>query len=70
MAQSNQRTTKIPRIEVTKTKIPETNPFVDQSNYEVIEEPKYTLKAKTETATENRLIMGIETPLNIISIAL
>ena len=46
------------------------NPFVDQSNYKVLEGPKYALKTKTETAIKNRLVMGIETLLDIISIIL
>jgi len=31
---------------------------------------KYALKTKTETATEFRLVVGIETPLDIMSITL
>ena len=46
------------------------NLFTDLSNYKVIEEPKYILKTETETTTEPRSIMGIETLLNIISIVL
>ena len=46
------------------------NLFIDQSDYEVIKEPKYALKAKTETTSEPESVMRIETPLNIMSIAL
>ena len=46
------------------------NPFTDLSDYKVIKEPKYTLKTKTETTTKLKSVMGIETLLNIISIAL
>jgi len=46
------------------------NLFTDLSNYEIIEEPKYTLEAKTETATEPRSVMEIETLLDTISITL
>jgi len=46
------------------------NPFIDPSNYEVVVIPKYILKAKTETATEFRSVVGIKTPLNTMSIAL
>jgi len=46
------------------------NLFTDLSNYKVIKEPKYILEAETETATELRLVIGIETPLDTMSIAL
>jgi len=46
------------------------NLFTDLSNYEVIKAPKYALKADTETDTELRSVMGIKTPLNIMSITL
>jgi len=46
------------------------NPFIDLSNYEVIKEPKYTLKIETETATKSGSVMGIETLLDIMSITL
>ena len=46
------------------------NLFIDQSNYEVIKEPKYALKTETETTTEPRLVVGIKTPLDIMSIVL
>ena len=45
------------------------NLFTNSSNYEVVTEPEYTLKAETETVTKPGLVMGIETLLNIISIA-
>jgi len=68
--QNNQRTKNVLEIEVTKAKIPDINLFVDQNNYEIIKEFKYTLKVKTETATEPRLVMGIKTLLNMMFIAL
>ena len=43
--------------------------FVNQSNYKLLGEPEYTLKTETETAIESKLVMEIETLLNIISIA-
>jgi len=46
------------------------NLFIDLNNYEIIKEPKYALKVETETATEPRLVVGIETPLDTMSIAL
>ena len=46
------------------------NPFTDLSDYKVIKEPEYTLKAKTETATKPGSVIGIKTPLDIMSIAL
>jgi len=39
-------------------------------SYHKIGELKYILKVNIKTATENKLIMGIETLLNIISIIL
>ena len=68
--QSNQRTKSVPKIKVIKAEIPDTNLFVDQSNYKVLKEPKYVLKIEAETATESKLVMGIEILLNTISIAL
>ena len=56
--------------QVIKPKVIIKNPFTDPSNYKVIEEPKYILKIETETTTEPRLVIGIETPLDIISIIL
>jgi len=55
---------------VIKLRIIIKNLFTDLSDYEIIKEPKYTLKAETETATKPRSVIGIETPLNTISIAL
>jgi len=46
------------------------NPFTDLSNYKIIKEPEYTSEAETETTTKPRLVMGIETPLDTISITL
>ena len=46
------------------------NLFTDLSNYEVIIAPEYASEAETETDTETRLVVGIETPLDIISIVL
>ena len=46
------------------------NLFTNLSNYEVVAAFKYILKAKTETATEPRSVMGIETPLDTMSIIL
>ena len=46
------------------------NLFTDLSNYKIIKKPKYILETETETTTEPKLIMGIKTPLNTISIAL
>ena len=55
---------------VIKPKIIIKNPFTDPSNYKINKKPKYILKAKTKTNTEPKLIMGIETPLDTMSIAL
>ena len=52
-----------------KPKIIIKNPFTDLSDYKVIKAFKYILKAKTETNTKPRSVIGIETPLNIIFIA-
>ena len=46
------------------------NLFTDLGNYEIIKKPKYALETKTKTTTELKLVMGIETPLDTISIAL
>jgi len=70
IVQNNQKTKSVPRVKIIKAKIPKADPFVDQGNYKVLKEPKYTSEAETETATKSRLIMGIETPLNTIFIAL
>jgi len=46
------------------------NLFTDLSDYKIIKEPEYTLETKTETAIKLGLVIGIETPLDIISITL
>ena len=46
------------------------NPFTDLSNYKIIKKPKYALKTETETATEPRLVVGVETLLGTMSIIL
>ena len=55
---------------IIKLKVIIKNLFTDSGNYEVIKKPKYILKTETETVTELKLVMGIKTPLDIISIAL
>jgi len=67
---SNIRIKSVPKIKITKLKILETNLFIDQSDYKVIEELKYTLKTETETALKPESVMGIETPLDTMSIIL
>jgi len=57
-------------IKVIKLKIIIKNLFIDLGNYKIIKEPKYILEIKTKTAIEPKLIVGIETSLNIISIVL
>ena len=46
------------------------NLFIDLGDYKIIKEPKYILKTKTETTTEFKLVVGIKTLLDIMSIAL
>ena len=46
------------------------NLFTNLSNYKVIKKPKYILETETETAIKLRLVIGIKTPLDIISIIL
>jgi len=46
------------------------NLFTDLSNYEVIKKPEYVLETKTETTIKLKLIVGIETPLDTMSIVL
>ena len=53
---------------IAKPKIIINNPFIDQSNYELLDKLEYTLEAETETATESESVMGIKTPLDMISI--
>ena len=55
---------------VVKPRVVIKNLFTDPSDYEVVVALKYTSEAKTETATEPRLIVGIKTPLDTMSIAL
>ena len=68
--QSNQKAKTAKLTKIVKPRVIMKNPFTDLSNYEVIKEPKYTLKVKTETTTKHRSVMGIETLLDITSIAL
>ena len=68
--QSNQSAKTAKLSKIVKLWIIMENLFTDLSDYEIIKEPKYTLKAETETATEPRLVVGVETPLGIMSIAL
>jgi len=46
------------------------NLFTNSSDYKIIKEPKYILETKTETATELGLVIGVETPLDTMSIIL
>ena len=46
------------------------NLFTDLSNYEIIKELEYTLEVEIEITIEPKLVVGIETLLDIISIAL
>jgi len=55
---------------VIKLRIIIKNLFTDLSNYKIIKKPKYALKTETETTTEPKLVIRIETPLDTISIAL
>jgi len=57
-------------IKVIKLKIIIKNPFTDSGNYKIIKKPKYTSETETETTIELKLIVGIKTPLNTISIVL
>jgi len=68
VAQNNQKTKRILKIKITKAKILDINPFINQSNYKVLKRPKYTSKTETETATKNRSVIGIKILLNTISI--
>ena len=70
VAQSNQNTKTTKLTKVVKLQIIIKNLFTDLSNYKVIKKRKYTLKAKTETAIEPKLVMGIKILLDTISIAL
>ena len=66
----NQRAKTARLTKVVKPKVIIKNLFTDPNDYKIIKEPKYALKAETETATEPKSVIGIETPLDIISIAL
>ena len=55
---------------VIKPQIIIKNPFTDLSNYEIIKEPEYALKIKTETIIKPKSVIGIEILLDIISIIL
>ena len=55
---------------VVKSKVIIKNLFTDLNNYKVITEPKYVLKAETETATEPGLVIRIKTPLDTMFITL
>ena len=57
-------------IKIIKLRVIIKNLFTDLGDYKIIEKPKYALEAKTETATELELVMGIETPLDTMSITL
>ena len=57
-------------IKVIKLKIIIKNLFTDLGNYKIIKEPKYILETKTKTTTELKLIVGIKTLLDTISITL
>jgi len=55
---------------VIKPQIIIKNLFTDLNNYKIIKESKYALKTKTETTTKPKSVIGIEAPLDTISIAL
>jgi len=57
-------------IKIVKLKIIIKNLFIDLSNYEIIKEPEYALKTKTETVIKPKSVIGIEILLDIISIIL
>jgi len=46
------------------------NLFTDLSNYKVVVTPKYTLKTKIKTVIKPKLVVGIKTLLDIMSIVL
>jgi len=68
--QSNQSAKIAKLTKVIKPQIIMENLFTDLSNYKIIKELKYTLKTETETTTEPRSVVGVETLLGTISIAL
>jgi len=55
---------------VIKLRIIIKNLFTDLSDYKIIKESKYVLETETETTTEPKLVIRVETLLDIISIAL
>ena len=57
-------------IKVIKLRVIIKNLFIDLGNYKIIKEPKYVLETKTETVIKPRLVVGVKTPLNTISITL
>jgi len=57
-------------IKVIKLKVIIKNPFTDLGNYKIIKESEYALEAETETTIELKLVVGIETLLDIMSITL
>jgi len=69
-AQSNQSIKIAKLTKVMKLQIIIKNLFTDLSNYKIIKKPKYILKTKTETTTKPKLVMGIETLLDTMSITL
>ena len=68
--EGNQKTKTAQLTLVVKPKQVIKNPFINSGDYEVIIAPKYTLKTKTETDIKTRSVIGIKTPLDIMSIAL
>ena len=56
--------------QVVKLRVIIKNPFTDLSNYKVIKALKYALEIETETDTKLKSVMGIETLLDTMSIAL
>jgi len=69
-AESNQKAKTAKLIKIVKLKVIMKNLFIDLNNYKIIKELKYTLEVETETTTEPKLVVGIKTPLDIISITL
>jgi len=67
---SNQKIKNVPKIEIAEIKFISKNPFADKSNYKALKWLKYALEAETEIATKQNSVMGIETSLDTMSIAL
>jgi len=67
---SNQRAKTAKLIKIIKLRVIIKNLFINLGDYEIIEEFKYVLETKTETAIKPRLVVGIKTPLNTMSIVL